>query len=116
MLDVWPLLPISVHAEEFEFERWGADNIVAVLERNDRICQLVLKFPGLHFEELLAAMQRPFQALTYLDLELQPGGEPVPVVPASFLGGSASSLRELHLNHIPFPGLPKLHTKSQDMQ
>src|SRR6266566_199935 len=31
-----------------------------------------------------------------------------PVVPDSFMGGSAPRLRSLHLNRIPFPGLPKL--------
>ncbi len=31
-----------------------------------------------------------------------------PIVPESFLGGSAPRLRRLSLNHTPFPGLPNL--------
>jgi hypothetical protein len=106
-LDVWPLLPIVVYGDDDE--RWGVDNIVAALERNDRICRLNLTFqvPSL-LEEVLAAMQQPFPALEYLDLGHQPGDEPAPVVPASFLDGSAPVLEELFLNSIPFPGLPKL--------
>jgi hypothetical protein len=38
----------------------------------------------------------------------QPFPAGVPVVPDSFLGGSAASLQHLWLNHVPFPGLPKL--------
>jgi hypothetical protein len=37
-----------------------------------------------------------------------PNGETVPVIPDSFLGGSAPRLRILSLSGIPFPGLPKL--------
>jgi hypothetical protein len=105
-LDVWPLLPIAVWGGELD--RWGVENIFAALERKDRISRLGLDFPSSHFEELLAAMQQPFPALKHLSLWLQPGDEPVPVVPASFLGGSAPGLRELYLDRIPFPGLPKL--------
>jgi hypothetical protein len=83
-------------------------NIVAALERNDRICELGLKFPNSHFEEVLAAMQQPFPELEYLFISIQPGDEPVPVVPASILGGSAPVLERLTLYRIPFPGLPKL--------
>jgi hypothetical protein len=84
------------------------DNILAALERNDRICDLDLNFPSSSFEEVLAAMQHPFPALTRLTLGLQPRDEPVLVDPALFLGGSAPRLRELYLYYIPFPGLPKL--------
>jgi hypothetical protein len=105
-LDVWPLLPIEIYEEDFE--RWGTKNIVAALERNDRICAINLTFPSSDFEELLEAMQQPFPALEYLNLGHQPGDGPVPVVPASFLDGSAPVLKVLILYRIPFPGLPKL--------
>jgi hypothetical protein len=105
-LDVWPVLPIVVWSDDHE--SWGMDNIVAALEHNDRIYRLDLNPQSSHFEELLAAMQQPFPALKFLDLWLQRGDEPVPVVPASFLGGSAPVLEVLALNRIPFPGLPKL--------
>src|SRR6266478_2518652 len=52
-------------------------------------------------------MQLPFLDLTWLSLFSY--GETPPVVPDSFLGGSALHLRYFALDGIPFPGLPKLH-------
>ena len=105
-LNVWPLLPIGVL--EFGHEKWGVDNIIAALEHNDRIYQLILnRIPSSQLQEVLAEMQQPFPALTYLSL-----GDryirPPPVVPASFLGGSAQSLETLQLHRILYVGLPKL--------
>jgi hypothetical protein len=63
-------------------------------------------------EEVLAAMQQPFPALTDLAIWCRNDGlledEMRPVVPESFLGGSAPRLQHLELNRVPFPGLPKL--------
>jgi hypothetical protein len=84
------------------------NSIFAALEHNDRICDLDLNFSSSQFEEVLATMQRPFPALKHLNLTLQFGDEPVPVVPASILGGSAPVLEKLTLYRIPLPGLPKL--------
>jgi hypothetical protein len=53
-LDVWPLLPIAVYY--YELDGWGVGNILAALERNDRICQLSLEISSPRFEELLAAI------------------------------------------------------------
>ena len=47
----------------------------------------------------------PELAIMSLSLSTQLGG---PVLPDSFLGGSAPRLRSLRLDNIPFPGLPKL--------
>jgi hypothetical protein len=102
-LDVWPLLPIiiSVHRPQI----WDADNIVAALERNDRICNLTfLDISRSQSEKVLGEMQQPFPALTSVWLRFKSS----PVIPASFLGGSAPSLRTFALERIPFPGLPKL--------
>ena len=104
-LDVWPLLPIVIWV--YGHETWGVDNIIAALEHNDRICELDLfDIPSSQLEKVLAAMQQPFPALTRL--RLQSRDETAPVVPASFLGGSAPRLQTLILDRIPFPGLPKL--------
>jgi hypothetical protein len=55
-------------------------------------------------------MQKPYPALTDLKIRWwrnnHYGAEPI--VPESFLGGSAPRLRRLNLERIPFPGLPKL--------
>ena len=104
-LDAWPLLPIVVLG--YGYEEWGADNIVAALEHNDRIPQMELfDFPSSQMEKVLAEMRRPFPALKYL--HLQSIGGTVPAVPDSFLGGSAPRLQELSLEGIPLPRLPKL--------
>src|SRR5713101_7772703 len=53
------------------------------------------------------AMQKPFPELTDLWLEVN-DDEPGPIVPDSFLGGTAPRLRLVILDNVPFPGLPKL--------
>jgi hypothetical protein len=106
-LDVWPLLPILIWVDSHK--TWGVDNIVAALEYNDRICTINLfhvRIPSSQMEEIVAALHRPFPALTGLDLQSR--DETAPLDPDLFLGGSAPRLQTLHLNRISFPGLPKL--------
>jgi len=84
----------------------GVDIVVALGQTN-RVCLVDLE--GLKNRELdtvLAAMQVPFPQLT--TLRLTSFGETPPVVPDSFLGGSAPRLRFFKLDGIPFPGLPRL--------
>ena len=106
-LDVWPLLPIIISAQGYP--TWDVGNIVAGLEHNDRICKTsIIDVPHSGREKVLAALQQPFPALTFLQFVFQYHNETGPVIPASFLGGSAPGLRTLILTRIPFPGLPKL--------
>jgi hypothetical protein len=102
MLDVWPPLPIVIH--NLACPKLG-DNIIAVLENNDRVCQIRMNL-DLQWEKILDAMQEPFPALTHLilssDIEI------TRVVPDSFMGGSAPRLQYLDLKRVPIPGLPKL--------
>jgi hypothetical protein len=51
-------------------------------------------------------MQVPFPKLT--ELRLFSDSKTLPVIPDSFLNGSAPRLRIFGLGGIPFPGLPKL--------
>ena len=105
MLDIWPLLPIIIEA--YSIDKWDNDNIIAALEHNDRISKLVIfDIQSSETEKALAALQKPFPALTYLQFELK--AELAQVFPASFLGGFVPALQSLVLEHIPFPGLPKL--------
>jgi hypothetical protein len=108
-LHVWPLLPIVISGNDNQ--EWGVDNIIAALERNDRVCGVDIQ--SSQIEEVLAAMQEPFPALTYLDLVSK--DETEPVVPDSFLGGSAPRLRSLSLDRIPFPSLPRLLLSAADL-
>ena len=104
-LDVWPLLPIVIGV--YPVDKWDNDNIIAALEHNDRICKLVIiDIPNSKTEKALAALQQPFPALTFLQLMFW--NDTGPVLPASFLGGSAPALQSIWLDRIPFPGLPKL--------
>ena len=104
MLDVWPPLPLCI------LSYWSSpnvDNIIALLEHKNRVCQIhISHISSLDLERVLAMMQEPFPELTRLALlrnEITTA-----VLPDSFLGGSAPRLRELELQDIPSPGLPKL--------
>jgi hypothetical protein len=86
------------------------DNVAAALEHHDRISDLGLcEIPNSQLGKVLEAMQQPFPELTYLMLAAAEGGtETAPVLPASFLGGSAPRLEALFLDRIPLPGLINL--------
>jgi F-box-like len=113
-LNVWPPLPLFIQSSAYppysNYKAEGVDNIVAGLERSDRVCQINLAdVTNLHSQELLAALQRPFPELRHL--RLSSFTEPVipdSFFPDSFLGGSAPRLQYISLFGITFPGLPKL--------
>ena len=105
-LDNWPPLPIVLRDDGESDAIWDMDNLIAALEHNDRVQELSVFSWRSHV--VLEKLQRPFPALTRLELRLQYGDETMLDDPDSFLGGSAPSLRTLLLDSIPFPGLPKL--------
>jgi hypothetical protein len=103
-LDVWPALPMIVGGR---ISSTSVNDIVYALGHNDRVCQINLKIADdLEWDKVLATMQVPFPALTHL--ELRCNVELEPVIPDTFLVGSAPRLRRLTLESIPFPGIPKL--------
>ena len=105
-IDAWPLLPILVSGSGSE--TWSADNIIAALEHNDRICDLNLfGVTSSQMEKVFAATHQSFPALQNLQI-ISSSIDETSVVPALFSGGSAPQLRSLWLDSIPFPGLPKL--------
>jgi hypothetical protein len=101
-LSVWPPLPLVIQSSLSE----GVGDMVAVLEHRDRVDRIYFSRASSAFETVLAAMLEPFPELT--DLRLLNADKTAPVVPDSFLGGSAPRLRIFALSGIPFPGLPKL--------
>ena len=116
MLDIWPALPISIQGikDDPSLLMKGADNIIAALEHNDRVCQISLcNLSSWQLENFTAAMHEPFPMLTDLDIRL--GDETAPIIPDSFLGGFASCLQHLCLSGIPFPALPKLLLSATDL-
>jgi F-box-like len=104
-LDVWPALPLIVDGILTSSSR--TVNVIAALGQSNRVCQVfLLRLMGWQLEEVLAVTQVPFPELT--DLHLSSYDETPPVIPDSFLGGSALRLRYFKLSGIPFPGFPKL--------
>jgi hypothetical protein len=86
----------------------GAEEVIAALGQRERVCEVFLwDLVGWQLEEVLAAMQVPFPEMTELRL-FSLDGETLPVIPDSFLDGSASRLRIFDFHGIPFPGLPTL--------
>ena len=89
------------------------DNIITALGQSNHVCRIDLSLEDQQLEEVLAQMQVPFPELTELSLHpssYYPYGEvprAPPVIPDSFLAGSAPPLRILRLYSISFPGLLK---------
>lgn len=108
MLDVWPALPIIIRQSgNTKSLVEGTDNIIAALERRDRVCEICLPFvPGRLLEKFVALMQGPFPALIHLTI--QSNGESPPTLPDSFLGGSAPHLRSFYFSGVLYPALRKL--------
>jgi hypothetical protein len=103
-LDIWPPLPLFIYGI---MNVARTENITAALGHCNRVRQIILRgFADPQLEEVLAAMHVPFPELT--TLEFTSYGETQPVIPDSFLDGSAPCLRHFSLEGIPFPGLPKL--------
>jgi len=85
----------------------STDNTIAALGQSNRVCEVFLRgLADWQLEKVLAAMQVSFPELT--DLRLSSHGETAPVIPNSFLGGSAPRLQIFMLSCIPFPGLLSL--------
>jgi F-box-like len=106
-LDIWPPLPLIIY--DIYHDPLGLDNILAALECNDRVCEISLGWlssPELEYVTDSPAMQKPFPELADLHFSVYNGTGPI--LPDSFLGGTAPRLRYLYLDGVPFPGLPKL--------
>jgi len=83
------------------------DNIITTLGQSNRVRKVLLwTIADRQLEEVLAPMQVPFPELT--ELLLQSYDETLPVIPDSFLDGSAPRLQSCILFGVPFPGLPRL--------
>ena len=110
-LDVWPELPLLILADVTVTQE-GADkldNVVAALERSDRVDEIRLDYyQDSAMENVFAAMQVPLPKLVTMQIIRWKCNETATAFPDSFLGGSAPRLRDLYFWCIPFPGLPKL--------
>jgi len=107
MLDIWPELPIYIHAIGYLLgvER---DDFLSAFRLNHRVSTIRLdSISGSEREGLIAPLvQRPFPALTHL--WVQPRRLIRKPISRSFLGGFAPCLQVLHLDSFSFPALPSL--------
>lgn len=117
MSDVWPALPIAIFSMatvDLYFRiKYGLGNIEAAFERNERVSQINLSMSYYDFR-LLRQLEKPFPALTDLNLRFTETLDPVSPNPDKFLGGS-TRLRSLSLTYMPIRELPKILLSSTDL-
>ena len=114
MLDIWPALPIVIWGDGSPTP--GADNITAALERNDRVCKINLWGDLTSILSRSAAViEKPFPALSSMDLQSSWHYKHVPVLSDPSLGGFAPRLRSIRLLFVPFPGIGKLLSSTSDL-
>jgi len=91
-------------------------NVIATLRHHNRVCKIYYR--NQYSQEFLlkefAAIDEPFLALKSMELIL-PYGQNVPVLPDSFLGGSAPHLRSLKLKGIPYPSIGRLLSSTTNL-
>jgi hypothetical protein len=115
LLDIWPpSLPVSIYAYHHSWQSplRGVTDLMAALEQQNRVREICIRGAPNSLLKQFVAM-KPFPALTILILTSN--DKQAPVLPDSFLGGSAPRLREIHLTGIPFPGLGKLLLSTTDL-
>jgi len=113
-LGIWPALPIVVFSRNMQSKE-DVTNVIAALRHHNRVCKIDYyneEFQDSLLEEF-AAIDEPFPALTSLWLDSEQ--EKAPVLPDSFLGGSAPRLRRLFLYGIPYPSIGKLLSSTTNL-
>ena len=113
-LDIWPTLPIVVFSRDLQSND-DVTKVSATLRHHNRVCKIHYR-NGLLQDSLLrefAAIDEPFPALT--SLELISFGQDVPILPDSFLGGSAPLLQSLELAGIRYPSIGTLLSSTTNL-
>ena len=116
-LEIWPELPIVIRVDGLGLlSQVNATNVITALRHHNRVCKISYSnrqhqdYPLL---DEIAAIDEPFPALTALVLSAH--GPNVPVLPDSFLGGSAPRLRSLDLLGIPYPSIGTLLSSTPNL-
>ena len=113
-LYIWPRLPLIICDLSLSPKGTsGADNIIAALEHNDRVCRIGLRSISssqLNCVTNSEAIQKPFLQLTVFSISpmVININKPAAILRDSFLGGTAPRLQSLTLWSVTFPGLSKL--------
>ena len=105
ILDCWPPLPIVIrYSDPMGLRPPSADddsNIIAALQRRDRVCEVELTVGSSLFAKLTPLLQKPFPSLE--SLTLRPRNNVALTLPGAFLGTCTPRLRNLHLDAIAPP-------------
>ena len=118
MSGIWPTLPIEIVAGGWArhnlSQKRDANNVIAALEHNNRICRISLLELSSSLLKQIAVVTvthaAPVPALTHLRLTRcgSPYDKDEAALPDEFLGGSTPRLRSCILRHIAFPGIWRL--------
>jgi F-box-like len=118
-LDIWPPFPIFLsYTINQTVDEEGLENVIAALECRKRI-SLIFIFDvtgGSALQKSIAAMLEPFPVLMECHLISTSKPVSVPVLPESFLGGSAPLLVMFELRGIPFPTFPNFVLSSTQIR
>ena len=119
-LGYWPPLPLIVdYYTDLDADEGQSviasyeDDIIAALEHADRVRYVGVSVTSSLLEKMVAVTQEPFPILTHLWLTSK--DRDAPVLPETFLGGSAPRLRFAHFEGIPFPAFPTLLLSATDL-
>jgi hypothetical protein len=116
VLDIWPGLPLRIHAGLYAKDADDGDEIISALEHRDRISEIHLHgFNHSQLKKYITLMQEPFPLLTFLELHADADKKMMSVITDAFLGGSAPLLQRIYLCGIRFPGLQKLLSSASDL-
>jgi len=114
-LDIWPALPIVIYSPGMH-SQGDVANVISALRHHSRMCKIDYRRNTQFQDSFLgdfAAIDEPFPELT--SLKLMSFGQNVPVLPDSFLGGSAPRLLSLDLYGIPYPAIGNLLSSTTNL-
>jgi hypothetical protein len=116
-LDIWPPFPISISCR-YRVDEKSVENVIAAIKLgHDRISHISIEYiNGSALDKLAAAMEQPLPTLKCCCLGLSEDSQSEPVLPETFLGGSAPQLEYFDLNGIRFPTFPQFILSSTHIQ
>src|SRR6266850_5143254 len=108
-LDIWPPFPIAITCR-FMVGKKSVENVMAAVEHgHDRISHIAINdINSSALEKLAAAMQQPLPTLKSFFFGPSGESESVPVLPETFLGGSAPLLEMNGIRH-SIPDVPPIY-------
>ena len=112
-LGIWPDFPIVIKHGSFRLDFIDQDDVIAALERPDRVSCIELKITGSQLEKMATVLQKPFPVLTRLDICSDDGNLDLP---GGFLGGPTPCLEQIILSHISSPALPTLLLSAKNLK